>query len=363
MTKKVYIAATRQNDGKTIVSLGLLAAFKEKLGNVGYIKPVGQQYREIKEHKIDKDAILMHDVYNLPDDYQAMSPVAVPRGFTENYILHGNKNDLEQKILQAYAAVSRGKEFVLVEGTGHAGVGAVFDLCNAEVAKLVGAKVIIVSGGGIGRPIDEVMLNKAKFDTLKVKILGVIINKVFPEKYDKINDLVRKGFARKGLEVLGVIPYQRVLSSPTLAQLLEDIHGKLISGGNGLNNTVSKVVIGAMPPHEALDYFGEGTLLITPGSREDLILAALSGSVPGATEAYLVAGIILTGKALPHPNIMQLVRKTDIPILSVDEDTFTVASYIHDLIVKVRATDTEKIKATEKIIKQYVDIERIYALL
>jgi len=76
--KKVYIAATRQNDGKTLVSLGLLAAFRDRFKNVGYIKPVGQQYREIKHHKIDKDAILMHDAYQLPDDYEAMSPIAVP---------------------------------------------------------------------------------------------------------------------------------------------------------------------------------------------------------------------------------------------------------------------------------------------
>ena len=140
--KKVYIAATRQNDGKTIVSLGLLSAFIEKLGSVGYIKPVGQQYKEIKEHKIDKDAILMHDVYNLPDDYGDMSPIAVPKGFTENYILNGDKKALEKSILNAYKNISKNKEMVLIEGTGHAGVGSVFDLCNAEVAKLLGAKVI-----------------------------------------------------------------------------------------------------------------------------------------------------------------------------------------------------------------------------
>ncbi len=39
----VFIAATRQNDGKTITCLGLIAALKKRLDNVGYIKPVGQR--------------------------------------------------------------------------------------------------------------------------------------------------------------------------------------------------------------------------------------------------------------------------------------------------------------------------------
>ncbi|NQU17865.1 MAG: AAA family ATPase [Candidatus Saganbacteria bacterium] len=361
--KKVFIAATRQNDGKTIVSLGLLASFKERFLEVGYIKPVGQQYLQIKEHKIDKDAVLMHDTYNLPDKYEDMSPVAVPRGFTSNYILNGNKKELEDKILKAYTNVSKSKEIMLIEGTGHAGVGSVFDLGNAEVAKLLKAKVILVTCGGIGKPIDEIMLNKARFDSLGIEILGVITNKVLPEKYDRVNDIVRKGFAKKGLEVFGVIPYQKTLSSPTMAQLLEDMHGKLISGKKGLNNVVNDIIIGAMPPHEALNYFCAGTLLITPGSREDLILAALSGYVAGEGKDYSIAGIVLSGKTIPHKTILKLVKKTDIPIIAVEEDTFTVASYIHDLIVKIRATDIEKIKATEKLVKEYVDIDRIISRL
>ena len=58
--------------------------------------------------------------------------------------------------------------------------------------------MIIVSLGGIGRPIDEILLNKAVFDKKGVELLGVIVNKVNQKKYDKINDLVRKGLAGMG---------------------------------------------------------------------------------------------------------------------------------------------------------------------
>ena len=41
---RIFIAATRQNDGKTTVSLGLIAALQKRYNNVGFIKPVGQRY-------------------------------------------------------------------------------------------------------------------------------------------------------------------------------------------------------------------------------------------------------------------------------------------------------------------------------
>lgn len=357
--KRVYIAATRQNDGKTIVSLGLFAALKKRFKKVGYIKPVGQHYLVVNGKKIDKDAVLIDQVYQPNGKLSDMSPIAVPHGFTEDYILRGKKEVLVRRIKQSFRNIQKENNFVLIEGTGHAGVGSVFDLSNSEVASQLKARVIIVSIGGIGRPIDEIMLNKAMFDQKGVEVLGVIINKVQEKKLKKIARFVTAGLARKKIEVLGIIPYREVLSSPTMRQLLEDLDGKLLGGANGLDNALHRMIIGAMPPHEALGYFGRGTLLITPGSREDLILAALSGSLGGHAGAYGVSGIILTGKITPHKHVQRIISSFDIPIVQVRADTFSVASYIHDLIIKIRSTDTEKIRAIEELIENYVDIDRI----
>ncbi|MFH1784288.1 MAG: AAA family ATPase [bacterium] len=360
---KVYVGATRQNEGKTIVCMGLLDAFLKRLDKVGYIKPVGQQFEIVDGEKVDKDAILTKSVYKLEDELKDMSPIAVPKGFTEDYILRGDRAELEQRVIEAYDKVSKDKKMVVIEGTGHAGVGSVFDMANAQVAKILKAPVILVSCGGIGRPIDEIMLNKPTFDAQGVKILGVIVNKVYPEKYDKISGLVRKGLEKKNIEVLGVIPYNEVLSSPTMAELLEDMGGKLLTGEEELGNTVNRIVVGAMPPHEALDYFGPGTLLITPGNREDLILAAMSGCLPGITKAFCVSGIVLTCGVTPHKNVMHLMEQVSIPVITVEDDTFTAASKINSLIVKVRPGETKKIKAIERLIEKYVDIDRLLELI
>jgi len=359
----VYVAATRQNDGKTVTCIGLMAALKKRVLNVGYIKPVGQRYIEVAGHKVDEDAVLMKEVYGVDAALADMSPIAVPRGFTEDYIEHPRKDDLVRRVREAYANVSGGKDVMVIEGSGHAGVGSVFDLSNGAVAQLLGAKAIIVSAGGVGRPIDEVMLNKALFDQCGVEILGVIVNKVQPEKYDKIDGIVRKGFERKGLEVLGVVPYCPMLSHPTVEQLVHEVDGKLLSGRGGLKNVVSKTIVGAMPPHEALDYFTGDVLLITPGSREDLILAAMSCHLVGPCDRCFISGIVLTGGVRPHRNVMQLTRETGIPLILVEEDTYTTAARIDDLIVKIRPGDDEKIAAAEALIERYVAVDKTLELM
>ncbi len=357
--KRIYVAATRQNDGKTTTALGLLNAFGEIFPKIGYIKPVGQQVKFIGEYQIDKDATLMNEVFRIGCKLHDMSPLAVPRGFTENYILHGNAAPLNAQILESFTRAGQEKEFMVIEGTGHAGVGSVFDLSNAAVAKLLDSQVIIVTCAGIGKPIDEVMLNKAVFDSYGVEVIGVIINKVLPEKYEKINKFVRLGFERKGIEVLGVIPFRPILSSPTMRQLLEDTKGTLLCGEQNLDRHISKIIVGAMPPHTALDYFTGDVLLITPGNREDMLLAAISCSVPEIQEDYSVKGILLTGGIQPNATVLKLIRQTGIPVILVAKDTFSAAENITKLIIKIRPQDTEKIKIVKKMIKEYVDVNAL----
>ena len=355
----VYIGATRQNDGKTITCLGLLAALRQRVASVGYIKPVGQRYVEIEGHKIDEDALLVKGVYEIRNRLTDMSPIAVPRHFTENYIDNPDREPLVESVRQSFERVSAGKDLVLVEGTGHAGVGSCFDMSNGDVAKLLGCKVVIVSAGGVGRPIDEIMLNKAMFDAAGIPIIGAIINKVEEEKYDKIKSYVTRGLKRKGLDVLGVMPYRPILSSPTIGQLLDEIDGELLCGEGGLKNAVGKMVIGAMPAHQALEYMTDEALLITPGTRDDLILAAMSSCMLGDAKTPCVGGMILTGGTPPQPSIMELVRKTGLPAILVKEDTYVVATKIAKLTVKIRPGDTDKIRATEEMVSEYVDVDRI----
>jgi hypothetical protein len=357
--KKIFIAATKQNDGKTTVSLGLISNLKNKFKRVGFIKPIGQRYLEEEGLRIDEDSLLIEEVCGIKCGLKDMSPIAVERGFTEKYIAQPRKKIISSQIRDAFGRVSKRQDLVIIEGTGHAGVGSVFDHSNAYVAKLLGSKVIIISSGGIGRPIDEILLNKALFEKEGVKVLGVIINKVLANKFEKINQLVRKGLQRKGINVLGVIPYNSTLSFPTIEQILEETSFQLLCGKEALESYIANVIVGAMEPRDAIKYIVDDSLLITPGDREDMIMTALGCYRDNEKRRLKICGIILSGGIMPDKPIMDALIKASIPVLLAQEDTYAVTSTIHDLTVKIRPRDKFKIDTVIQLIRDNVDLDAI----
>ncbi len=360
-TPRVFIAATRQNDGKTTTSLGLVAALQNHYGRVGYIKPVGQRFVEIAEHKIDEDTVLMDSVYQLNCPLSDMSPIAVEPDFTRKYLANANYDALVRRIEKAFDRVAWEKEFVLCEGSGHAGVGSVFDLSNAQVAKVLGAKVIIVTRGGIGKPIDEIALNQALFEKEGVKIIGVIVNKVVPDKVEFVTGFLRQGLKRRGLDLLGVIPHQPILSRPTLQSVKDELEAEKLNHSRQMSNPVEDIVIGAMSVQNALPYFKRGVLVIIPGDREDILLAAAAEM---CSQDYTgLAGIVLTGNLRPGDHVLKLIREMPFPVLLAEKDSYAVASQVHDMTVKTRPDDKAKISLIRDMIAEHVNVEKILSAL
>jgi len=354
MSKKIFIAATRQNDGKTVISLGLLKVLKEHFKNLGFMKPVGQKYIFVDKLKVDKDAVLVKKVFDMKDNLEHMNPVAIEEGFTRKYIENPDKDKYIKKIKQSFEIISQNKDFILVEGTGHAGVGSIFDLNNAEVAKILELPVILVSVGGIGRPFDEIALNLPLFKEKGVKVKGIIINKVISEKKNKVEKYLKKAFKRINLNVIGFVPYVEYLSEPDIFQICEAVNGKMISGYDKGGKKVKNIIVGAMTPRHALNYFAPHSLIITPGDREDIILAGLAGYPEND-----IKGIVLTGGLSPHRTILNLIKKYDIPVIISPKNTYETASSINELVVKITESDIDKIEIAARLIKENINIEKI----
>ena len=360
LTPRIFMAATRQNDGKTTTSLGLLAALQKRFGRVGYIKPVGQRFVEIDDQKIDEDSVLMDRVFRLNCPLVDMSPIAVEPDFTRKYLQGGSLDFLIKRIHKGFDRVAWEKDFVLCEGTGHAGVGSVFDLSNATVAKLLGAKVVIVTRGGIGLPIDEVTLNRALFEQEGVEVIGVILNKVLPEKMEYITDFARRGLKRKGLELLGVVPHQPMLSKPTLQAICDELKADLIAGHAQRHNIVQHVVIGAMSAANVAKRLKPDTLLITPADREDVLEAATAFARDPKSP---LAGLILSDNIKPSAATARQLRTLPCPVLIAAGDSYAVAAAVQNVTVKTGPDDTQKIGLIQQIIADHVDLDRILAKL
>ncbi len=357
--KKIFLSSIHQNAGKTTIALGLYNMLKGRKVKTAFMKPVGQQYVHVGEYDIDKDSYLISSIYHYRKNIKAMSPVTIGKGFTEKYVFNPHSEDLRSKILQSFNSLVRGKDAIIIEGTGHAGVGSIIDFSNADVASLLGAKVIIVSEGGIGKSIDEIMLNKALFDLKGVEVLGVIVNKVRPEKYDKIKKTVDQGLKNKNMRLLGVLPEDPLLKAPTIDQIIAPLDLKLLCGEESLHRRFHSTIVAAMEPHNMINYLKEGTLVLISGDRVDNIMVAVSSYLITRGQVNLIAGVILTGDLLPNPKILEMLKKSHVPVLLAQADTYTVAAKLEHLICKIQKTDKDKIKEAVELVKKHVDIDMI----
>jgi BioD-like phosphotransacetylase family protein len=363
-TPRLFVAATRMNDGKTTTCLGLYAAIRGMYPRVGFIKPVGQRFVEVRGQKIDEDSVLLDALFHVHVPIESMSPVAVDGTFTRRFLRDPEpmRAELEDRICRAFDRVSWEKDFTLIEGTGHAGVGSVFDLSNARVARLLGAKVLMVAAGGIGRPIDEIALNKALFDKEGVEVVGVVLNKVDADKTDQIADYAGRGLARLGVPLLGVLPRQTLLAAPHLGQIAAEIEGRWLNRPPGPGAPrIHQVVIAAGTADRLVQGLGPGTLLITPGDREDVIRAVLAMARRGGPSP--VAGLVLTDGYEPHPDVAQHLAEVGVAAIAAAAPCFAVTHRIHDMTVKTLPGDTDKFPVIQDLIQNHVNLKALLRAL
>jgi BioD-like phosphotransacetylase family protein len=352
-TRRIFVAATRMNDGKTTTCLGLTAALQAMGLHVGYIKPIAQRVVMSGEDQVDEDTLLIDGLFDLDIPIAAMSPVAIGPDFTKQYLENPEEigPQLKDRICRAFDRTAYGKDIVVVEGSGHAGVGSVFGASNADNAKVLGSKAIIVAAGGIGKPIDEIALNKALFDQAGVEVVGAILNKVVPDKVDFIRDFAGRGLRRMGVPLLGVVPLQETLVYPNLDQVADETKARWIHQPAGLRR-VRRVVIGAMSARRSAEYLRvPGTLVIVPGDREDLLEAFIVGA-----DTQPLSGVFFSNGLLPDESIIRRLKEAGIAMAAVEAESFAVTARINNMTVKTMRQDADKIPIIRKMISDSVDI-------
>ena len=355
-TRRIFVAATRMNDGKTTTCLGLTAALQAMGLHVGYIKPIAQRVVMSGDDQVDEDTLLIDGLFDLDIPIAAMSPVAIGPDFTKQYLENPDEigPQLKDRICRAFDRTAYGKDIVVVEGSGHAGVGSVFGASNADNARVLGSKAIIVAAGGIGKPIDEIALNKALFDKAGVEVVGAILNKVMPDKLEFIRDFAGRGLRKLGVPLLGVVPLQETLVYPNLDQVADETKARWIHQPAGLRR-VRRVVIGAMSARRSAEYLRvPGTLVIVPGDREDLLEAFIAG-----VGAEALSGVLFSNGLLPNDDIVRRLKEAGIAMAAVEAESFAVTARINNMTVKTMRQDADKIPIIRKMISDSVDIQAL----
>jgi BioD-like phosphotransacetylase family protein len=363
MAKKIFIAASGQNIGKTTISVSLLHLAQKKYGRVGFIKPLGPKPTSLRGQSVDKDAALIAQVFDLTRDLRFMSPVVVYPDTTRKAI-DGEISpaELETRIIACYAELEKRCDFIIIEGSGHPGVGSVLKLSNARIARMLGAPVLMVSGGGVGNVIDTVSMNVALFRQEGAQVRAVLINKLFPDKRDRTLDYLERALADQPFKVLGGFDYQPVLANPTLRRVARLLDLPLNGNRREMSHIIQHVQIGAASTQRVTEMLRESTLLVVTSSRDEL-LVTLANLYQMPEYRPLVSGLVIPGIAPVSTITQRILDRSRIPYLRTQQhSTAELYRIITEDVSKITAEDTEKLNLVRRLAEERLDFDALEAL-
>ena len=123
------------------------------------------------------------------------------------------------------------------------------------------------------------------------------------ESHPQLPEVLQRGLAQQRVELLACIPYSQFLANPSLELIATHLDGELLAGEATPGATIGWVAIGAMQAVHAVELLRDRTLLITPGDREDLVIAAIEANRSAVVPR--VIGLVLTGGFRPLPHVLE----------------------------------------------------------
>lgn len=363
MARKIFIAATGQNCGKTTTSLSLMHLARKKYERVGFIKPLGPKLIKYKGLDVDMDAALIAKVYGLDDDIELMSPVVLHPDTTRK-VLAGEitRESLMQKAKDAFAIMDEKYDFLIVEGAGHSGVGAVVGLNNAVIAQMLGAPVMMVAGGGIGNVIDAVHLNLALFREAGAKVVGILPNKLLAEKRERTLNYLKMSFGMDGIAVEGGFNFSPILAHPTLKHIANVLDAPLRATKVQSSEICHHIQLAAASCQRVIDILKDSTLLVVTGSRDELLvtLASLYHIHEYRTK---LAGVLITGTNDIARTTQEILDDSNLAYIRCPQLTAEVFTAVTEDVSKITADDQQKIRLVQSLAEKEIDFDAIDALL
>ncbi len=363
MARKVFIAATGMNSGKTTTSLSLIHMAKRKYDKVAFIKPIGPKPTEYRGIVADKDAVVIARHFGMVDDLPLMSPFVLQQGDTRR-IIDGeiDRDVIAANMFDAIAELDAKSDFLIIEGAGHTGVGTVFGCNNARIARETGAAVLMVTGGGLGNVVDSVQINLALFQKERADVRAILVNKIIPEKREQTLNYLNMSFADEDLQVIGGFNYHPILANPTLRRIAGVLEIELNATEEEGQRIVHNIQIGAASAQRVVELLKESTLVIVNSSRDEL-LVTLSNLYQLEEYRKKIAGVIIPGVGAVSHITQKIIETSKIPHMRAGRTSSSVFEIIRDDVSKLTAEDTHKINLITDLAEKRFDFDAIDALL
>jgi len=369
-----FVAPVGPGSGLTTISLGLVRALDRKGLRVAFFKPIRQPGRE------DGREPSTHFVAET-SDIEPIEPFAW--SYAEELVSSGRAGQLYEEIVgRAQERFDRSDiDVLIVEGLIATGDHPELDSLNEEVATAFDAEVVLVGSIGSGTPealSERIEMVSQHFGGAKAgHLLGAIVNKLNApvqevtaaartlehepaEPLDAVALKARMRAFSGDFRLLGAVPWDRSLVSPRTLDLARHLGARALSEGEMRERRVVDVSVVARTVANMTHRLRPGALIITPGDRDDVILATAMASLNGVP----LAGMVLTGGIEPDERIMKLCERAvanGLPVLLVDDDSYVSAAKAAALNLEVPPDDLERIERVMDAVAGHLDVEWLAA--
>ncbi len=334
----LYVVSSDKGSGKSVICAGIGRHLLSTGKKVGFLKPLIIDGNNPPTPGADTDAAFMKQALALPEAVNSLCPP-----ITTGEVLTTNK------IKEAYAVASQGKDVVIVEGQSGSSPDDDLSKASYQIARALEARVIVI----------ETYSSKSSsfIDSYKGfggNLLGVVLNKVPKSQSKRVRDEVVPQFRAAGVNVLGVLPEDRVLLAPTIGELADCIQGKILNSAEKSADLVENLLVGALTPDSGLQYFERkaNKAAIIRGDRPDMQLAALETST---------RCLILGGNVSPvYYRVLQTAENKGIPLVQAEGDSRSMVAKIENALLKARFAQEKKLPRLAEILQQSFDFQILY---
>lgn len=340
------VASTRPYIGKSGIVLALLAIASDQGKRTAYFKPYGTMPATVDGMHTDLDAVYISRQASSDAPLDLVCPVVESRTFLED-VVAGRQGDAREQVRDAFTRVSGEVDLVIIEGPSDIFQGRSVELSLCQVAELLDVRVLLVTAGE--RPgLPDAVLGAA--DCLGSRLAGVLFNDVSPSVADFVKSQATPFLEQHGISVFGAVPHDAMLSSVTIAEIVEELDGTVLSAEENVTATAESFMVGAMGQDKAMRFFRRRPrkVVVTGGDRSDVQLAALETDT---------RALVLTGDLPPSAHALSRAEELGVPMVLVALDTLSTVERLERMFGRVRLHDPAKAARIREMLTGSVDVD------
>jgi phosphate acetyltransferase len=351
-----FIAPTGFGVGLTSISLGLVRALERAGLKVGFFKPIAQPHPG--DEGPERSTELIARTHGLTP------PQPLGQAHVEHMLGDGHLDELLEEIISLYQQAAQDKDVVIVEGMVPTRQASYATRVNSHLARGLDAEVILVSSPEdetLTEMSDRIDIQAQQFGGPKdPKVLGVILNKVrsgdgidgFTRRLREHAQLLRSDDFR----LIGCIPWQDELNAPRTRDIADLLGARVLNAGEYEQRRMLKIVLCARAVPNTVQLLKPGVLVVTPGDRDDIILAASLAAMNGVP----LAGLLLCSDFQPDPRIMELCKgalQSGLPVLSVPTGSYDTATNLNRMNNEIPVDDRERAEKVTEFVAGHIEHE------